>query len=322
MLHELANIVICSFGPETLQLQFRLGRAMEASLAELLEGHSVLEAWLSGLGIASVRDVKWFWADSSECLCELESAGQISREKILHMQDLYLTCVARAELEQSTAVRSLKAARVLSVRGDRTWQPVLCEPPAKRPRVLIPWRQSGQEVTPVLREVPQSDLAPAVQKKLRELFRLAAEHFIDFKALGLSPVDWQNEQSVIAAESWIMSSARRCSKGHLSQVTSCLRRWIKMSTEMQFSMFNPSPAQLASLLQKISLGGPTAASSVFSALAWCNKNLGATFPLDHFLTRPFKCHALGHKSSQAPELQPWELVNLLAVTTELTGTAR
>ena len=38
---------------------------MEASLLELLEGHSRLKAWLDGLGITSVRDVKWFWDDSS-----------------------------------------------------------------------------------------------------------------------------------------------------------------------------------------------------------------------------------------------------------------
>ena len=220
------------------------------------------------------------------------------------MQDLYLTCSARADLEQSTAVRCIEEARVPSVRGVASWQPVLSETAHKRPRMLVPWRHS--KLVPALREVPQAACQPAVQKKLRELFRLAAEHFLDFEALGLSPVDWQDEQSIEAAEKFIMSSAFRCSKGHLSQVTSCLRRWIKISKEMKFSLSNPSPAQLTSLLQKISFGGPTAASGVFSSLAWCNKHLGAT------------CRT----SVQAPELQPWEVLNLLAVTSELTGAAR
>lgn len=119
-----------------------------------------------------------------------------------------------------------------------------------------------------------------------------------------------------------MSSAARCSSGHLSQVTSCLRRWIKAANEQSCSLANPSPAQLATFLRRVSFGGPSAASGVFSALAWCNKHLGGTFPLDSFVTRPFRCHAQGHKSRQAPELQPWELLNLVAVTSELSGAAQ
>ena len=42
----------------------------------------------------------------------------------------------------------------------------------------------------------------------------------------------------------------------------------------------------------------------------------------HVLVQPCRCHHLGHKARQAPELQPWELLNLLAVTRELTGTVQ
>ena len=293
---------------------------MDSALSELLSGLGVLEAWFSSLGIASVRDVKWFWRDIHECLCELESWPGVSREDILRMQDIYLTCCARADLEQAVSVRTVVAARSSSSREVCLWRPTIAEhPDKKRARTLIPWRQSSQPVHASL--IPSSRPAGdnAMPKKVRELFTLAVNHFLDLEALGVPPFDWSDEAAVASAEALIMSSASRCSPGHLAQVTSCLRRWIRYATEAKVSLANPGPAQLASFLREVSFGGPTAASGVFNSLAWCNKHLGANFVLDHFLTRSFKCHSLGHKSAQAAELQPWELLNLLAVTAELTG---
>ena len=259
---------------------------MDPCLSELLVGRSVLRAWLAELGVTSCSDVRWLWSDANQCMCELESVTGVSREDILYMQDLYLTCAARAALEQGTAVRSIVASCMPGRRDVCMWKPQLAETPAKRAKVLIPWRHSDQAVVPDMHSVRPRAGTPAAQKKLRELFLLAAEHFLDFRALGLAPVNWQDEESIAAAERLVMSSASTCSAGHLSQVTSCLRRWIKAAAENQHSISNASPAQLAAFLHKVSFGGPTAASGVFSALAWCNKHLGAMFPLDHFLTRP------------------------------------
>ncbi|CAJ1432042.1 unnamed protein product [Effrenium voratum] len=119
-----------------------------------------------------------------------------------------------------------------------------------------------------------------------------------------------------------MSSAAQASPEHLAPVTSSLKRWINIAQACNALIDDPGPAQLAMFLRQVSFGGPTAASSVFHALLWRNKHLGARFPLHHFLVQPCRCHHLGHKSRQAPELQPWELLNLLAVTRELTGTVQ
>ena len=128
---------------------------------------------------------------------------------------------------------------------------------------------------------PNKATPPATQQKVRELFTLAATHFLDVSALGIGPVDWANEASIAAAEALVMSSASTCSAGHLGQVSASLRRWIRAANENQFSLANPSPAQIATFLRQVSFGGPTAASRVYNALAWCNKHFGAAFPLDH-----------------------------------------
>ena len=234
---------------------------MEAGLEELLGDRSVLKAWLASLGITSCSDIRWCCADANACMCELEScAGAgVSREDILYMQDLYLMCAARANLGQRQAVRQIVAARDPTRRDVVSWKPAVPVPPAKRAKVLIPWRQTAQVGLTVVQDVALPVWTPLVQKKLRELLKLAADHFIAFEALGMPPVTWDDESNFVAAESLIMSSAGRCSSGHLSEVASCLRRWIKAANEQGCSLANPSLAQLAVFLKKVSFGGPTAA---------------------------------------------------------------
>ena len=65
---------------------------------------------------------------------------------------------------------------------------------------------------------------------------------------------------------------------------------------------NPAAIHLADFFRHVTAGGPTAASAVYHVFRWYNRNLGASFPLEHF--------------------QPWGLLNILAITQELTGTAQ
>ena len=163
--------------------------------------------------------------------------------------------------------------------------------------------------------------APA-QAKLRELFKLIITHFVDVTALGFAAPAWDDEEAVARVESVVMASASRSSSHHLGFIASSLRRWLKFCGENSFDAGMPSPKTLALFLRSVANGGPTAACSMFQALSWCNKHCGAQFPLQHWLVQPFKNHSPGHKPSQAPELQPWEFINLIAVVRELTGSVQ
>ena len=103
-------------------------------------------------------------------------------------------------------------------------------------------------------------------------------------------------------------------------LASTMRRWMRWASEHSASAGCPAAADLAAFLQHVSLGGPTATSSVFQVFLWTNQNSGAQWPLQHFMLQPFRFHAQGHATQQAVELQPWEFVNLIRLAASLTGT--
>ena len=82
----------------------------------------------------------------------------------------------------------------------------------------------------------------------------------------------------------------------------------------------PTPLQLSEFLREVASGGPTAASSMWHACHWFSEKMGCQLPTDHFLTRPFKMHAVTHTGSQALELSPGELVNLVLLASRSRGT--
>ena len=57
-----------------------------------------------------------------------------------------------------------------------------------------------------------------------------------------------------------------------------------------------------------------------AALKWFASQAGANFDLAHPLVAPFRFHAAAHTSRQAPELEPWELINLLFLFFQAQGT--
>lgn len=59
-----------------------------------------------------------------------------------------------------------------------------------------------------------------------------------------------------------------------------------------------------------------------AALKWFAQQGAARFDMTHHLVAQYRFHAASHTSRQAPELEPWELVNLLLVTERASGTHR
>ena len=73
------------------------------------------------------------------------------------------------------------------------------------------------------------------------------------------------------------------------------------------------------LLREVARGGPTAASGMHACLKWYAVNFGANFQMDHWMNACFRFHAAAHESRQAPELQPWEFMNLLIMMGRASG---
>ena len=91
------------------------------------------------------------------------------------------------------------------------------------------------------------------------------------------------------------------------------RDGLRFCSEHNADHRNPSPLLLASFLKQLTAGGPTASASMHAALTWFMSSLGANIPVAHWLVKPFKFHAAAHSGRQAPELEPWELANLLMI---------
>ncbi|CAE7306622.1 TOP2, partial [Symbiodinium sp. KB8] len=161
---------------------FRRG-AMEASMAELLVAHQKLESCLFSLGIRNVWDVRWFWRDGNDCLCELESCEGVSRSDI---QVLYLTRVARANLAECFG--AIHGGITLQFcEGCLLMEITCCREPS----------ETSEDIDSLAAVITACAgcyaKCPPFQRKVCELFRLAVTHFLDLPALGLTPVHWDDE---------------------------------------------------------------------------------------------------------------------------------
>ena len=98
-------------------------------------------------------------------------------------------------------------------------------------------------------------------------------------------------------------------------ICATMRRWRHWAYDKKFSLtlhFQPSPLVFASFMDEASLGGPTAAATVYKNMGPWVERLGFQFPLHHPLVRDFKYSRDGHTPSQAQELTPAEFWNLMA----------
>ena len=111
----------------------------------------------------------------------------------------------------------------------------------------------------------------------------------------------------------MLHGAVRLSTQRLGTLISSFRRWVKFCEERQWLPNASKPFQLASFLYCVGQGGPTAASLMHAALKWFADQAGAALALSHPLVAPYRFHAATHTSKQAPELQPWELINLVCL---------
>ena len=159
-------------------------------------------------------------------------------------------------------------------------------------------------------------------RRSQSFFLTLRTSVLDLRQLGLDHVNWDDSKQADPARAMIMKTTEHLSLSRLNTLHRCLRRWLQYATTQGIPAFNPAPAHLASFLQGVSEGGPTAACSVYQALRWIVLNMGACLPTEHVLIRPFRLHSPGHVSRQAEELQPWEFLNILELARDLHGSPR
>eukprot|EP00435_Cladocopium_sp_Y103_P035167 s1483_g9.t1 len=290
--------------PSSSWISYQGAGALEAKLDTILHDlANDLHCAVLSLGIRTVADFRHMWASSHDCFVELEQ--RVGRK-----------------LENQEAMRE----RNSSVGGPTRVvmaSPASASPPEPSPKLrrLV---SSGvpAERAPLLVETARADphaREDAVKlSKLEALFRLVLDNVLNLEELGVTPKQLEDPMELQRFKDAVMAGAARLSGPRLGALCSALRRWLRFCLARAVDPRSPSPL----LLREVSVGGPTAASSMHASLKWFASSFGAAFPMEHWATKHYRFHAVHHAGKQMLELQPWELVNLVLLMKRSQGTHR
>ena len=315
-----------SSGPREKVAPLAPESAMEPLLMELLtERNDAFLTFLTNIGVQTCRDLHNLWPSGAAMVEEFEAKyGKHSADEAFGMAMVFTLAGHRAHdallqsIDMVVEERSSSQLQKPSLRLEVA--PLTSITPTVR-RVL----DTGfRGPAPVLQACAAAD--PAVkehaikQVKLNALFQLLLEDFIDVTELGLSWTALQDPMKLQKFKDTLMEAPSRLSFQRIGALTSSMRRWKRWAVQRGYSVQAPTPLQLSEFLREVASGGPTAASSMWHACHWFSEKMGCQLPTDHFLTRPFKMHAVTHTGSQALELSPGELVNLVLLASRSRGT--
>lgn len=315
----------------TLKLGDGLDERLRKLLADLPE--DVVRA-VEGIGIQTAGDFHRLWPSAQACYSELEA--KVGRRLLTTEAMKVAVAWTGARRENSRAVESL-AAQVAHER--RSSVSVSSRTAAAAPSVPAEPALPPSRVAKVRRLFPTGlpvDAAPLVtraaksdenvraeagrQHKLDQLFQLALEEILDLDELGTDLARLADPMELQRVKEVTLAGAARLSVQRLGALLSAYRRWQRFCQHQAIESRSPSPMAVAEFLRGVAMGGPTAASGMHACLKWFATNLGAKFYVDHWATRHFRFHAAAHTSRQAPELEPWEFINLALLMARAHGT--
>ena len=282
-------------------------------------------------GIQTVEDAAYFWSESqsfaSEVMPHVEAFGGDNVIESYEIFALFLEIRRSAESACLEGARILAAERLsifapqatASMCVDLTSQNISQNRPQAlratylRYKALIPvgghvrdfrtWKEGYDKDVEhtVMVEVRKQD-------KLCELWNLAVSlRFIDPE----TSCDASCPHQLAELQELATRAASRLPVPRLSSIVSTLKRWQRWCLDRSLDPSSTIPFALGSFLKEVSQGGPTASSGVFKILSWVNDNLGASFPLSHFMVNGYRMHAVDHTASQAAVLEPAEFMALL-----------
>ena len=300
-------------------------RSMDPALRELLiELPPVLIAALSSEGIETTADVVGLYPHVDAFLEVLrEVTGRtVQAEDNMQIARVYSRLVADAREARRVAVQTVVASRESVYPSNPVSQPAAVPASSARTRSLVGLGMGPAVVTTTSAAVPLDAQVTeaAKQVKLDALFNLLLEYILNLSELGVDEASLNDPLQRQQVRDTLLHGAARLSTARLGHLVSSFRRWLRFCQEAAWDPRSPKPFQLASFLHSVSRGGPTAAASMHAALKWFATHTGANFDLAHPLVAPFRFHASAHTSRQAPELEPWEMVNLMFLFFKAQGT--
>lgn len=283
-------------------------------------------AHLSHLGVEVFSDVVGLFPHCDGFLDMIKSVRGASVPSDLNLAacTIYAKVARLARQDRADAVAQLVAQRE-SVYPSGVAAPldgqVPPPGPANRLRRLIP--NSGGDLMTTLSDganpAAHSKEEAAKQAKLDLMFQILIEYVLAPSDIGMTAQDMADPVNRRTVRDLVLQAASRLSVPRLGSLVNSFRRWVRFCKEREWPPADPKPFQVASFLQHVSKGGPTAGASMYAALKWFSTQAGASFPMDHHLVSPYKFHAVTHTSRQAPELQPWEFINLLFLAGRALG---
>ena len=156
-------------------------------------------------------------------------------------------------------------------------------------------------------------------RKLDQLFQLAVEGIFDLADLGTTIDKLADPMEFQRVKDAAMAGAARLSVQRLGALIAAYKRWQRFCLAKEWDYKAPTPIMVADFLKEVTTGGPTAAASMHACLKWFAVSLGAPFQMDHWTTRHYRFHSVNHTGRQAPELQPWEFINLALMMAKARG---
>ena len=310
-------------------------RHVDEALQSLLEDlpDDIIGA-IFGLGVQTCADFSGLWNSTSACVAELayilrrdyldevlvkkinRKLKAAQREAAFQMDDAVAAVVQERRSSVATGSASSNNRPPLE---RRTAAP----PPSNRIR-LLQVAGGGEAGVRVIHQPQAQDPFTKEDitrhKKLDAMFDIALEYVLDLAELGVTEDMLQDPLQRRSLRDTTMAGASRLSVNRLGALISAFKRWCKYCQDNDLAVRQPSPLQLSQFLKLVAYGGPTAAASMHAALKWWAVSLGAGFPFDHWMVKPFRFNSAAHAGRQAPELEPWEFVNMLMLLQRLTGT--
>ena len=306
---------------------------MEPKLREILAGlpdglADVLATWFGDVGVQTCQDVSAVWTTANGFMAELEtSVGEAAVEPhAFQVTRVWQMARREASDQMHSLVDAVVGERLsTSASGSRSSSSVAVPAPKAMPGRVRSLLVTGTGPVEAPQTVAAAVVAPFAkeealrQARIDQLFKMALEDIIDLPSVGAS---WEMLQDPMRMQSFkeaTMGAASRLSVNRLGVLLNAYKRWKKFCRSLEYNYQQPTPVQTAEFLREVARGGPTAASGMHACLKWYAVNFGANFQMDHWMNAPFRFHAAAHESRQAPELQPWEFMNLLIMMGRASG---
>ena len=230
---------------------------MDVELRDLSADYSpAIRSWLTELGLETCLDVRHMWQSAAAMAGEWSGGPGQSQgaDSSLQVASLYEEAVRRSAVTARKRVLDLAMERQSRFVSQDARCNVASLAPASsssKPKMLLLHRQSASDVTGVTSAapVPRSAHSADAQKawKIKALFCIACEIFLDPADIGAANLDFFDEQAVSQASDLAMTSAQRLSPKRLAAIVATLRRWKAFAVASAWSVRDLEPTKICCL---------------------------------------------------------------------------